>query len=335
MSTHPGAELFLSRFAEGEWLGVVRPWLEGCAGSLGRSLVVAPTRGHTYALKRRCVAESLALLGVEFLTPGLARRKRGARADPGSSLHTLVLRARIEARLAPLGPEDPARLLWRSLASDLEVALGDFSELLRAGFRPVDFPHPQLRLVFAELVAWLEEHGYAFDPLEDESAGLRPPPPGTAPVADRILILAGGPEGRGEFFGLAALARRCPSLTVALAMPESKGAAAGEAWVDMWEKLLGVSHQVADVPEPALSCAAVAEIWSGEGSGHENAEIIVGRTRSDEMERVAERIAALLEEGAENIAVLFPRADAAHAHLVRILDAKGVVFADLVGSAGA
>jgi hypothetical protein len=95
-----------------------------------------------------------------------------------------------------------------------------------------------------------------------------------------------------------------------------------------------VSHEVVDIPEPANHCAGVADLWSGEGSSHGNAEIIVGRSRSDEMERVAERIEGLLREGAENISVIFPKADSAHAHLVRILDEKGVAFADLIGSAG-
>ena len=102
LKTHPGAELFLSRFADGDWRGIVRPWLLAGRGTLERSIVVAPTRGQTQALKQRCVSEGVALLGVEFLTPGLARKKRGGPDGMGRSLQVLVLRSIIEERLAAL-----------------------------------------------------------------------------------------------------------------------------------------------------------------------------------------------------------------------------------------
>ena len=86
LNAQPGVDLFLSRFAESEWRGVVRPWLEEGSGRLERALVVAPTRGHTHALKRRCLSEGVPLLGVEFLTPGLARKKRSAGAGLGRGL---------------------------------------------------------------------------------------------------------------------------------------------------------------------------------------------------------------------------------------------------------
>ncbi|HXN36174.1 MAG TPA: hypothetical protein VN877_08380, partial [Opitutaceae bacterium] len=138
MNSHPGVDLFLSRFAESEWRGVVRPWLERGRGGLERAIVVAPTRGQTHALKQRCLAEGVALLGVEFLTPGLARRKRAQPAGIGRSLQILVLSTLIEARLAPLAPGDPARGVWSSLSSDLESALSDFEELVRGGFEAGD-----------------------------------------------------------------------------------------------------------------------------------------------------------------------------------------------------
>src|ERR1700722_1535219 len=160
LKTHPGAELFLSRFADGEWRGLVRPWLEAGRGSLERAIVIARTRGQTQALKQRCLEEGVSLLGVEFLTPSLARKKRGAPAPFPRSLQLLVLRSRIEARVAPLAPDDPARGLWRSLGSDLESALADFEDLMRGGFRAENFPGEGLRAVFGELAAWAGAHGY-------------------------------------------------------------------------------------------------------------------------------------------------------------------------------
>ena len=332
MKAHPSVELFLSRFAEGEWLGVVRPWLERGRGRLERALLVAPTRGHTHALKQRCLVEGVALLGVEFLTPGLARRKRAAGSVPGRGLELLLLRSRIEDRLAALGPDDPASLVWRSLASDLDAALDDFYDLIRGGFRPEDFPRAELRVLFGELAAWIGSHGYALAPQEDEAAGLGPPLAGSAAVADRILILAGGAENWRDFFGLAALARRSRSLCVSLAEPEFGGGPSGESWVEVWQALLGVEAAVVDAPDPQETCSELAGVWIGDASSAAKAEVIVGRSAPDEMERVADALAGLLGRGADNVAVIFPGPGAAHERLARLLDRRGVAFADMIGS---
>jgi RecB family exonuclease len=335
LSTEPRIELFLSRFAEGEWQGLVRPWLEMGRNELVRSIVVAPTLGQTHALKRRCLAESVPLLGVEFLTPAMARRKRGAPPDPGRDLQRLVLRSQIEARMGPLPQDDPSRLAWKSLLSDLDEALADFEELLRAGFRPEHFQWPELRQVFADMVSRMASMGYLLAPLEDEAAGLRPPDPRVRPVADRVLILAGGPECRGDFFSLAALARRTNSVSVGLALPEFTGTGEpGEAWIEMWQDLLGQEAKVADIPDPPRTCAAVAELWSGGAGSAADAGIIIGRSRSQEMEKVAQEVVDLLGSGSDNVAVVFPGADAAHEHLARILDARGVTFTDHLSACG-
>jgi hypothetical protein len=335
LNTAPRVELYLSRFAEAEWLGVVRPWLEAGRGGLGRAFVVAPTRGHTQALKQRCVAERIALLGVEFLTPGLARRKRALSPGIGRSLQLLVLRSLIEARLAALGPADQARGVWKSLASDLEAALADFGDLIRAGFRAGHFPRPELKELFAEMTAWIGSHGYALGPLEDEAAGISPAPAGAERLAERLLILAGGAEGWGDFFSLAALARRCPSVTVVVAEPEFRGAGgSGEEWVEVWQSLLGAEARPIDADDPSESCAPVAELWSGGAGSAERAEVVVGRSKTDEIGLVADAVSRLLGEGADNIAVIFPKAGAAHARLARLLEGRGVAFSDMIGAAG-
>ena len=334
LNPHPGVDLVLSRFAESEWRGVVRPWLEEGSGRLERAIVVAPTRGQTHALKQRCLAEGVPLLGVEFLTPGLARRKRAQPPGLGRSLQVLVLRTLIEAKLRPLAADDPARGLWRSLSSDLEAALGDFEELIRGGFQASDFPRAELKQVFGELVAWVERNGFALGPRQDGEAGLATAPPDLAPVAHRLLILAGGAEGWADFFGLVALARRCATVTVVLAEPEFRGRGGGEEWVEVWRAVLGVEARLVDAEDPPGGCGAVAELWSGSSGSAERAEVIVGRTGADEMGRVASAVAGLLDEGADNIAVIFPGAGAAHARLMRLLCERGVAYADLIGTSG-
>ena len=104
----------------------------------------------------------------------------------------LVLRSAIEERLAVLGADDPARGLWRSLTSDIESALGDYTDLLRSGLGAAEFPEAELREVFGHLETWVYGHGYVLGPRDDREA-FEAAEPG-APLADRILILAGGAE---------------------------------------------------------------------------------------------------------------------------------------------
>jgi hypothetical protein len=337
LNSHPGVELVLSRFAESAWREVVRPWLEAGSGKLGRSLVVIPTRGHAHALKQRCLDEGVRLLGVEFLTPGDARKKRVTKVVLDRGLQLLVLRTLIESRLAPLADGDPARLFWRSLESDLEVARRDFEELIRGGFRPADLPRAELRDLFGEFEAWVARQDYVLAPSQDVADGVTFPPAGTKTVADRLLVLAGGPEAWGEFFALAALIRRSASVTVVLAEPEFRGkGSSGEEWVAIWEAFLGVTPETIDSAEPAESCAGVAELWNAAVEGDAaRARVIVGSTRSNEMELVAEAVEGLLANGAENVAVIFPAAGAAHVSLMRLLAARGVAFADHVLQFGA
>jgi hypothetical protein len=335
LKTHPGAELFLSRFADGEWRGLVRPWLEAGRGSLERSIVIAPTRGQTQALKQRCLEEGVSLLGVEFVTPSLARKKRGAPAGLQRSLQLLVLRARIEAHVSALAPDDRARGLWRSLASDLESALSDFEDLLRGGFRAEHFPGAEVRAVFGELSEWAAGRGYVLGPLQDEADALGQPRPGEDPIADRLLILAGGAEGWPDFFGLVAVAKRCRSVTVVVAEPEFQGKrGSDEEWVDAWESALGVPPLPIEAEEPPESCSGVAELWSGGEGSPDRARVLVGASRSDEMELVADAVERLLRGGSESVAVVFPRAGSAHSRLVGLLDERRVAYCDLIGAQG-
>jgi hypothetical protein len=332
---HPGADLFLSRFAEGEWGGIVRPWLEARRGALERALVVVPTRGQAQSLKQRCLGEGVSLLGVEFLTPGLARRKLGSPPPLGRSLQLLVLRDRIEARLSSLAADDPARGLWMTLDSDADSALDDFEELLLAGFDASHFARAELAEVFGELADWVSAHGYQLGPLQDRAGALGELPPDVPRVADRLLILAGGPENWPDFFGLVALTRRCPAVCVTLADPEfTVRDESCEKWVEEWERALGVANVPIDEEEPAESCAGVAELLSGGTGSADRAAIIVAESKAAEMALVADEVARLLAAGSENIAVILPRGGAAHARLLGLLESRGIPYADLIGAAG-
>lgn len=343
----PSAQLLLARQADAAWAAVVRPWLESGRGRLQRAHVIVPTRGQAHGFKQRCVEEGIPLLGVEFITPGLARKKwlalgdrsEAARPAIGRELLLLGLRTLISRRLEPLAADDPARGLWKSLQSDPERALDDFDDLLKGGFEPSDFPAEPLRAIFVELAEWVDRLGYAFAPPQAMAAALQPAPAGAPRIGGRVLALGLGAELWGEFFNVAAFVRRCDDLTVLLPAPEFRGRdALDERWVELWEKLLGCPAEPLDETTAGASaadgCAAVGALWLRDGGSAERCRLLVGANRAEEMAVVAATIADLLARGATNIGVIFPRSDAAHLRLVRLLEARGIDFVDQLETAG-
>ena len=339
-------ELHLARHADSAWSAVVRPWLETARGRLERACVVVATRGQAHGCKQRCIEEGVPLLGVEFLTPGLARKKWLTATDHqtsalGRELLLYGLRLLVARRLAPLTPADPEWGFWQSLQSDPARALDDFDALLQAGRGAADFPLAPLRSVFSELGQWVAARGYVLAPEVARRAAREPLPPSGAPIAERALVYGLGVESAGEFFNLAAFVRHCAEVTVVLPEPTFAGRTdADERWVESWSELLGVDALPLDVPEPGKNCERVGLWWSGQGGatndggGPGEARVLAGRTQGDEMALVADEIATLLQRGADNVAVIFPRADAAHLELMALLAARGVPFSDLMGGAG-
>ncbi len=336
-TVEPKCELHLARDWDAAWREIVRPWLAS-PPALRRDYVVVPTRGQAHALKLRCVREGVPLLGIEFLTPGLARQKWAALTPParpalGRELLRLNLCALIEERLAPLTPEVPAWGLWKSLQSDPEGALEAFDELIQAGFSARDFPLAALREIFGELEHRVAKSGYDFVARQNIAAALREHPPEPRP-AGRLLLHGFTVEHWKEFFSLAALARQAADVTVLLPEPEFGRKDGDERWIEAWEKMLGAQAVPLDAPEPAQSGAPVAQLWTGEGGDAARATLLIGQTRADEMQLVAAELAERLAAGAENIAVVFPRADAAHLRLARLLSERGLPFNDLLATAG-
>ncbi len=336
----PRIALYLARHADTAWREVIRPWLAAGAGRLERAHVIVPTRGQAQALKQRCLMENLSLLGVEFLTPGLARKKwvgliKDAKPTMGRELLLLGLRTLVARRLAALTPAESEWGFWQSLQSDPERALDDFDELLKAGFRAKDFPLEQLREVFGELTEWVEANGYALAAGVAEQAGLKELEATDPRIGGRVLVAGLGPELWGEFFNVVAFVRRCDAVTAVLPAPAFAGRAdLDEKWISAWSVVLGVDAQPIDAEDPELSCESVGALWGRGPANADRARVLVGRTRGDEMRLVAREIGALLARGAENVAVVFPRADAAHLALAQLLAADGVPTVDLLETAG-
>lgn len=341
----PKCELHLARDWDAAWRDLVRPWLAAPA-ALRRDFVLVPTRGQAHALKLRCVREGLPLLGVEFLTPGLARPKWLALAAAGApknspltrpamgrELLLLNLRALIEERLAPLAPEAPAWGLWKSLQSDPEGALDAFDELLLAGLAARDFPLPALREIFGELERRVAQAGYDFAPRQNLAASAIPPPT-ELKLGGRLLIHGFTAEHAREFHPLVALAKHATEVAVIAPEPDFGRKDADERWVELWEKTLGVEANLLDADDSERAGAGVARLWTGgEGDGR-RAIVRVGLTRADEMALVADEVARLLAAGSDNVAVIFPGAGPSHLRLARLLAERELPFNDLLENAG-
>jgi hypothetical protein len=343
-SVPPACELHLFPCAEVAWTQVIRPWLATRPEKLARRFVVVPTRGQSHGLKQRCLVEGVPLLGVEFITPALARRKWLALARPprpalDRRLELVGLRAIIHRRRQTVGagslPSEDAGLL-RSLQSDAERALRCFDELVGAGFGPQDFEQPLLRDVFEELSAWVRATGYDRAEEQTQQAALAPAPPEAPRAGDALLIYGLSAEDWGAFFPVAAFARRCGAVTVVLPEPALRGRGLDEGWVTLWEDFLGVEATLHADEEGRDSCALIGQVLTGEAPPPAalDCEVIVGRTQGDEMNLVARKIESLLATGAEDIAVVFPGADAGHRRLAALLAARGIPFCDLLETPG-
>jgi hypothetical protein len=290
--------------------------------------------------------ENLALLGVEFLTPGLARQKWLPLVSTvpvlGRELLLFELRVAIARRLQSLEPGDTDQGLLKSLLSDAERALDDFDALLKAKFGADDFSHPVVRSVFEELEHRIGALGYQLGARQSAEVALKSVPTAAAKMGGRLLIYGLSAEAWGEFFNVAAFARRFDDVTVVLPEPEFRGQRAlDEAWIEVWQAILGVSALSIDAPAPEQTCEQVAAWWCG-GADETLAlgkdvllpKVLVGRTRTAEMQLVADELVCLIDGGAEDIAVVFPKADAAHARLAGLLTERAVPFVDLLQSVG-
>lgn len=337
----PKIQLLLARHAESAWRGAIRPWLEESCTRLTRSYVVVPTRGQAQGLKQRCVAENLPLLGVEFLSPGLARQKWLPLAGPapvlGRELLLFELRVAIALRLAVLPEDDAQRGLLKSLQSDTERALDDFDELLKAGHDAQGFDEPLLREVFAEVAARVADLGGELGPRQSKAVAGGSVPEGKGVAHGRLLVHGLGAEAWGEFFNVAAFARCFDDVTVILPEPEfASRRALDEEWIALWERFLGVPPLPLDEPPPEQTCEAVAAWWgmsdleATQAEGTRAPAVLAGRTRGEEMRLVADRVVRLLAGGAADIAVVFPKAGPAPALLSRLLTERGVAHADLL-----
>jgi len=347
----PDVKLFLSPGAAETWAQVVRPWLQAGHGRLARRFVIVPTRGQGLAWKQCCVREGIALLGVEFITPGLARRKwrhllSTTRPVLGKEFLLLGLRGIIADRLENLAPDDPAHGYWQSLRCDPERALEAFDDLQKAGFGADAFPHAVPARAFSELRAWVDGLGAALGHEEAQQAALRPLAAGDATLDAELLVLGLGAEAWGEFFNVAALVRRTRGVTVVVPMPTmSSGGGLDEEWAKVWETFLGVSAEALEVGDLPNAGAALAECWLGTGVGAAAllpppVKLLIGENREAELQAVVGQVETWLDESTRNaagvaIAVVLPGAGAGHRRLVELLRERKIPFNDLVGRVAA
>ena len=339
-SLTPSASLQLFVTAGELWARGVRPWVEAGRGRLEQSYIVLPTRGQVQGLKQRCVEDGLPLLGIEFLTPGLARRKwLAARAEPprsamGRELLLLGLRRLIAERLSAADQGTESWGYWQSLQSDAERVLDDWDTLLRSGHSAADFKSPALQDLFADLDKWIESSGYQHAAKQDRLLSL-PVDQKLTRLADRVLVAGLGPEMGGEFYAVAGLVRRSGSAEVWLPEPDFSGGTVRvqEQWVERWQQMLGVETQPSSDDDPELGMERVSDLWARDLETLPDLQAVdldVGETRGDEMKQVAARVGGWLQGGATRVGVVVPMSNAGHQQLRLELAAADIPFVDLL-----
>lgn len=336
--------LVLARDWAEAWREVLAPWLRETRFP-DRSLVVVPTAGQAAGLKDLCVRDGIGLVGVEFVLPGRlrARWSAGRRDLPpamGRELLALGLRTAIARHLERVETGSADWGLLTSLATDVETALADFDALLAAGLGPEAFPAAPLRAVFAEVVRWVQAKGYGLGPAQARAAAADTAAERMPPVAERAAFWGLDAECRADWPSLVALARRVVAVTAVLPEPEFRGRATEETWIEAWERVLGVP------PLPLPGGAAgkggpAGELWLDRAAplgAAPAAEVHVAAGPREEMAVVAEDVAAALADGAESVAVVFPRTGSGESELAARLAAAGLHcshFLDTTGSPGA
>ncbi|GAB5560587.1 MAG: hypothetical protein SynsKO_22340 [Synoicihabitans sp.] len=340
--SNPTLQLFLS--AEELWSEGVRPWVEAGRGRIEQSYIVVATRGQAQGLKQRFIEENIPLLGIEFLTPGLARRKwiaggsSTSRPAMGRELLLFGLRRLIDERCRAAAAEASTRGYWHSLRTDAERALDDWDTLVRAGHRAADWASPLMREIFGDLENWIERMGFEPAAVQERTAvqNLSSEQP---TVADRVLVAGLGAEVSGEFWGVAGLALRSAEATVWLPEPDFGGGVTRtqEGWIERWQNLLMVealpSNSI-DHDSAGSGPAALLAPSSDPAPDLTRTGLVVGRSRSDEMEWVADQVAKWLGDGAKRISVIVPIENAAHLRLRQALVRRKIDFIDQLAVSG-
>jgi len=342
LPTSPRLRLFLT--GDELWSEGIQPWIERGRGKLERSYIVVATRGQALGLKQRCVEMGLPLLGVEVVTPGLARRRwmsaqrESARPAMGRELLNFGLRSLIEQRWQASREGGGDRGFWLSLRSDPEGVLQDWDDLLRAGHPTDRWPSPLLRQLMTDLEAWVESQGFTLSARQDRQLALRLTD--ECVLADRVLVAGLGAEMAAEFWGVVGLLARSRAAEIWLPEPDfALGAtAAQEAWVERWQAASGTEAEPSTVVDTPEGCAAAGDVWSSVSAASElrtdQVALIVGEDRGDEMAAVAVQVAQWLDEGATRVGVVVPRGGPGHLALRQELAARGIEFNDLVGVTG-
>ncbi len=344
MPNFPASTLQLFLTAEELWSRGVRPWVESGLGKLEQSYIVVATRGQAQGLKQRFVEDGVPLLGVEFLTPGLARRKgiagRSAASRPamGRELLLFGLRRLIEERCLSAEQDSSLRSYWHSLRTDAERALDDWDSLVRSGHGARDWSSPLMREIFEELELWINRMGYAPAAVQEREV-VRAGAKDDDPVADRVLVAGLGAELSGEFWGVAGLVQRSREATVWVPEPDFAGGQTQtqERWVDRWQTLLEVEPLPSEAEKISSAGAGAAALLAPQSDASPDltgTRVRVGQSRNDEMSLVVSRIAGWLGDGAKRVGVVVPMDNAAHLQLRQELMRRNIDFDDQLPVAG-
>jgi hypothetical protein len=332
--------LRMYRLAEDAWEAELFPWLRvqaACVLDGHQAWVVIPTQAQAGWIRRRCLENGLALLGVRFLTAGSLRRELstllnlGTRALGRESLEFLL-------RLQALKRSSPEA---RSVALSPSGCLQALDDLGRAGWTGEETDLGEIPSPVQEWLKHLSQSG-AWTPSIDAALLAASQMNGTEALGSmgesKISLLIYGWDA--EFFPESTLLQAVSEVaeSVCMLVPSPRGSSPDPdmIWVEYLEKTLGVEADICAASEFRSVNESLVErlVRRGEGAGDLVMPLfLAGESGEDQAALVEKQLLLWLKESAghERIALILPAAGSLSLTLTSRLLKAGLIFHDEVG----
>ena len=241
--------MLIASSPEAAWQGAIADWFARVTPETWKSerptVVVAPTRGQTRALRHRLLGAGLSALGLQFFTPPYLRSLLAgdtATLPPPREHLRLLLALAAEEQLADPSLSETERLAAISVRRTPDHLLGLLEQLSAAGsdFGRIDLT--AFRPVVRKFRALLTTSKFDLSPEADRKtlAHARQ----AAPALNHLLI-AGFHGGHWPLWPLLrAAVHAAEHATILLQYPRVEAHDLDSAWIGTWEEALGEARPV-------------------------------------------------------------------------------------------
>ncbi|MEO5722699.1 MAG: PD-(D/E)XK nuclease family protein [Chthoniobacterales bacterium] len=318
-----GSALLIAPSSEAAWQGGIADWLTHRAPEAWKherpTLVLAPTRGQTQALRDRALRAGLSVLGLQFLTPPHLRILLASDAlhlpPPREHLRVLLALA-AEETLAQSDLGEAERLAAVSVRRTPEHILRLLEQLSAAGcdFRAVDLPafRPVVRKFHRLLSA---SHFDLFPATDRQTLAHRRQ---TTPAIHQLLLTGFHGAHWPLWPLLRAAVQAAEHATILLQYPRPEAHDLDAAWIGTWEESLGEAQPL-EIETSASPPARKTYFLAG----------LDTREQAEAITAVAHQF--LAHENCIRVGLVFPDAGALSRLVASVLTRQGIPHFDTMG----